>query len=398
VRRPDPRARRDLGTTTIEVREMRRGRGRQWLADDQGAIAVIMGVSLLVVLGFTVMAIDVGALFEERRTLQTAADAAALAGVQELPVSPAQAEALAGEYTDTNLVVDTDKEVVISSTFGPNDTISVHIVNPETELFFASVFGFDSAPVPADAAAVVGSPSSIIGRRVMPFGVMSRDPSSSVEPFGYSFGELVRLKQPPSAAEHGNFHFLDVAGDPLEHGGDANEIKDALENGGVPNIVYMDYYFTETGLNGSNILKSLLAKPPFPQGRGDGWIFCNHAFGEAVGTPDEDGFVEFFDLSENPPPDAPAGWDGRCHRIILCPIIINPEYDHPDPRRYNWTELQGQSGPPLIIGFAYFFVTDWGTQGNDMWIEGRFIRPSVDDADQIGQITPWGSILYRLID
>ena len=56
-----------------------------------GQTLLIFVLALTVLLGMTAMAIDVGLLFEDRRHMQNTADAAALAGVAELPGNPAAA-------------------------------------------------------------------------------------------------------------------------------------------------------------------------------------------------------------------------------------------------------------------------------------------------------------------
>jgi hypothetical protein len=52
------------------------------LDDEDGAAAVMIGLMLIVLLGFGAIAVDVGALFTERRELQNGADAAVLAVAQ----------------------------------------------------------------------------------------------------------------------------------------------------------------------------------------------------------------------------------------------------------------------------------------------------------------------------
>lgn len=75
--------------------------------DDDGAIAVIVAVLLVVFTGLGVIVLDVGSLYAERRQLQNAADAAALAVVVDCP-SPTQcdtstaATGLAGGYANAN--------------------------------------------------------------------------------------------------------------------------------------------------------------------------------------------------------------------------------------------------------------------------------------------------------
>ncbi len=57
-----------------------RHRARTRLSGERGATAVIVTLLLVPLLGFAAIAVDVGALYAERARLQTAADAAALAG------------------------------------------------------------------------------------------------------------------------------------------------------------------------------------------------------------------------------------------------------------------------------------------------------------------------------
>ncbi|MEE8347156.1 MAG: pilus assembly protein TadG-related protein, partial [Dehalococcoidia bacterium] len=52
---------------------------------ETGQTLVLFVLALGVIMGFTAMTVDVGMFFQERRSLQNAADAAALAGIQELP-------------------------------------------------------------------------------------------------------------------------------------------------------------------------------------------------------------------------------------------------------------------------------------------------------------------------
>lgn len=65
---------------------------------ERGQALVIVVLFLVVLLGMAAMVIDVGYAYYAHRSLQAQADAAALAGAQELP-DPARAEALAYEYS-----------------------------------------------------------------------------------------------------------------------------------------------------------------------------------------------------------------------------------------------------------------------------------------------------------
>ena len=53
------------------------------LNEDHGVTAITAGILMVAVFGFGAFAIDVGALYQEKRELQNGADAAATAAAQE---------------------------------------------------------------------------------------------------------------------------------------------------------------------------------------------------------------------------------------------------------------------------------------------------------------------------
>lgn len=59
----------------------------QRLRDDQGAVAVLVAVAMVAMLGFGAVVVDVGQVYAERRQLQNGADAAALALAMDCPTS-----------------------------------------------------------------------------------------------------------------------------------------------------------------------------------------------------------------------------------------------------------------------------------------------------------------------
>ena len=63
---------------------------------------MLAAVVLPAMLGFGALAIDIGMLYKSKTELSAAADAAALAGAQELPKKPGQAETIAQEYASRN--------------------------------------------------------------------------------------------------------------------------------------------------------------------------------------------------------------------------------------------------------------------------------------------------------
>lgn len=343
---------------------------RKFVRDDEGATAMVVAVMILVLLGVGALTVDAGALYAERRQMQTGADAAALAGVQELPGDPGAAVSQATSYADTNASFASGQTFTVSSTYAANDTITALLNDPARQLFLAKFIGHDTASVSAKATAIVASPSAY-SHGVMPFGIMSKEPSGTTS-FGYAFNELVRLKQPSQQGEAGNFQFLALTDPPGGHTGNA-DIRYALSNGGVPNAVYLwELYNTRTGINGNTVSNGL-----------NEWIAGHEACTfDGVTDLNPDGTVNIVD------PD--------CHRVIVCPIIVDPG----PPVAYNWIELNGQSRPIQVIGFSYFYIESIGTTGNDCYVDGRFIRPVGPDEDVLewGPIDPTGLIAYRLID
>src|SRR3989304_6214559 len=92
------------------------------LRSERGQALVLAALAMLVILGFAAMAIDVGYWFSQKREVQKAVDAAALAGAQELPDDSVLAETVAREYLTKNGVTDTD---TISVTFRCTSTYEV---------------------------------------------------------------------------------------------------------------------------------------------------------------------------------------------------------------------------------------------------------------------------------
>ena len=70
--------------------------------DEDGQVIVFVVAILTVMIGIGALVIDGGSWFRTQRHLQTAADAAALAGVQNLPASTGTSQAVAIDYAQQN--------------------------------------------------------------------------------------------------------------------------------------------------------------------------------------------------------------------------------------------------------------------------------------------------------
>ncbi len=109
-------------------------------ANERGQVAVIAAILMVAFVGMMAFAIDTGSVYETRRNLQTVADSAALAGVQELPENPTLAVQTAVNYAALNGVTIASGDVVISRTYVNNDTITVSARNPNKQLIFCWSF------------------------------------------------------------------------------------------------------------------------------------------------------------------------------------------------------------------------------------------------------------------
>ena len=115
----------------------------------EGQTLVIVALALFALIALVAVAIDGGNLMAERRKMQNAADAGALAGAHEICFgSPGQAEAVARDYAITNNGADQADVSIV-------DSLTVHVTATRTvETYFAGIIGFRTVNVAAEAAAM----------------------------------------------------------------------------------------------------------------------------------------------------------------------------------------------------------------------------------------------------
>ena len=139
---------------------VRRVRG---LAAEGGQAIVLVVVSLVVLLGMAALVIDIGYAYYTHRSLQASADAAALAGAQELP-DASRAQLIAQEYTagtgqknerpDIDNVTTTITTKCVASIPGCDPVNAVVVVeSAPTKTFFAGVLGINAFRLKATSTA-----------------------------------------------------------------------------------------------------------------------------------------------------------------------------------------------------------------------------------------------------
>ena len=134
-----------------------------------GAMLVFAAVSMVVLMGFLAMTLDIGAANRERRIAQTAADAAALAGAAEINrkitdptvIKPAaQAEALRNGFDDADANTTVQVFYEPGPSTGPHAGNSAYVevqIDKTIPTIFGNIFNFASLTVHTRAVAGVGS-------------------------------------------------------------------------------------------------------------------------------------------------------------------------------------------------------------------------------------------------
>jgi len=179
---------------------MSKGLGKKlvgYMQNEKGAVIVLVAVLLVVLLGFAALAVDVGYLYSHRANLSKAVDAAALAGVQDLPDDATAAYTVSESYANNNGVPLDELTIQVSN----NDTVMV-TAQRNVDLFFARVLGINDAPVGATATAKIKTKSG--GTRIVPWGI---------QPEGeFKYGEEVVLKISPNNDDPNNTNNKQISG------------------------------------------------------------------------------------------------------------------------------------------------------------------------------------------
>jgi hypothetical protein len=197
-------------------------------AEQPGQALIMVSIMFMVLIGFVALATDTGMIWMNRRSLQNAADAAALAGVQQLPEDSGTATSVACDYAGVKNAVpsmygksgacSSTADVAIYQTYAPNDTIKVTTykkINP----VFGIALGFGSIEIGASATAVVGSIASVCPFPIFQTpGMLPGGTPSSVQ-----FYSLTALHLSGADNQKGNFLTVDV-------GNGANAVLDAMVN------------------------------------------------------------------------------------------------------------------------------------------------------------------------
>ena len=139
-------------------------RVRQRFHDERGAVAVIVGLALVVLLGMLALTVDLGRAVGIRRDMVNASDAASLAAAQECARGngPGAATAAANDTAGLNDSEATPVTITIDPECASGDLQSTALkkvtvtYSRVVDYFVAPVLGFDDVTIETSAAAVWG--------------------------------------------------------------------------------------------------------------------------------------------------------------------------------------------------------------------------------------------------
>ncbi len=160
-----------------------------WRHNNSGSIAIVFALSLTILGGAVAASVDYGSIVRARSKLQAAADAAALAGAQELSLADAKREnvpavvaAFVTAYFKGN-VSDDGVAAASSTTTIFDNPLQVEVkLSLDVELQFAKLIGQESIKLEiASTARVMGKPNiCILGLDASASGTISLDKNSNV--------------------------------------------------------------------------------------------------------------------------------------------------------------------------------------------------------------------------
>jgi Putative Flp pilus-assembly TadE/G-like len=242
------------------------------IRDESGQAFVFVAFALMALVGMAALVVDGGSWYQADRRLQTAADAAALAGAQHLPTQQSEARTVALDYAQRNYA-----GIPAPTVAFPNaGTIDVSATATAPGIF-ARIYGsaFNEVTVRAHAEAQVLAPAKL--KDVAPIAVhrdkacVVTNPSCFGQPVTMTFDELdvtrskfglLDLDRDGNAGagdmkdwlEGGYTDYLPVGVDYPDASGEKNGIKKQLEDAAAAKRVLLFPVFDSAGPSGFHVI------------------------------------------------------------------------------------------------------------------------------------------------
>ncbi len=329
--------------------------------NEDGQIIVLVGAMITALIGFSALAIDVGSLVSDKRDLQNAADAMALAGAQGLP-SQTDAVAIATQWAGYNGVSESEifsiqvQQQSLPSVPNPKITVTLH---RQHHTVLARVLGVDSVDVDVTAAAIKTNPGG--SDHLTPWSVLESALAQIVP------GDLATLKYDSNNSQQGNFQ-------PIRIDGSGHSYEETLANtsiGTVCSVVAMENGCVPTAVACTGATcPTQTGNMPGPTKQGLDAIYagtdaaCTNF--DQVFTSNGDGTYR---INSECNPFISGSLGSR--RVLLVPVIQS---------------LCNGTCDVTITQFAVFFLE--GTQskctGSNCEIRGRFVRANFTTGAAIG--------------
>jgi Flp pilus assembly protein TadG len=265
---------------------------------ESGQAVVFVVVTLTCLVGIAALIIDGGSWLRAQRHLQTAADAAALAGAQNLPTDQAGAQSTAISYAQQNYAG------LPAPTVTFPDTATIDVVAQTTAPgFLAKLYGsvFNNVTVRAHARAQVTSP--LFMKNVAPVAVKNTVACAATNPGCY--GQTVTLTFDESQVASSTIGLIDLTCHSTAStacntaaGIGGNQLKTWIENGYPQALPANQWYGVKTGetvgpvkQGFTNMVGIPLFFPVFDQVANNGPAYYFHIIGWAAFVIDPGGII-----------------------------------------------------------------------------------------------------------
>lgn len=330
--------------------------------DEQGVTLPLLALMTVALLGMVALSVDIGTLTLQRRRLQNAVDAAALAGAQELPDSTSAADSKATGWLSKNGVGGSDVSTVTitsskATTYITNNNIkdTIQVQSRRTVNFgFAKALKIAKGNTTTTAKVQIGS--IVGGTGIMPFGLLDLN-GKNTDGFGYTFNQQVKLEQPPgNAFGPGNYGLLALDG----KGG--NDLRDVISQGGSKTLYRVgDEVTTEPGQKTGPVKQGL-----------DNWATSNK---DTMDGSDCNNWEASHSYSGNK-----LNIVAKCrYRVIVIPIID----EWPNGRK----DVE-------ILGFAQVYLAE---RDHKDGITGYFLDDNISRPGMIwGPLNDWGTRILKV--
>lgn len=333
---------------------------------ERGQVLPLVAGLLVVFLGMTALAVDIGGFVAHRRSLQNAADAMALAAAQDLadPVTSSVRRAVIDRAREWGMKngVDPDEideiRVIPKSGQNPNPKVEVRIREGHN-FVFARAIGITSHDVTATAGAIKTTPGGSAG--VVPWALLASEARGAVP------GEIVTLKYDANNPSTGNFGPIRIDGSGSGNCGQSDKYCAGVKYGSDSTICSQPA--VNAGTCQENAPECNGASCPTQPGNVVGatreavdWRLSNtdpdcDRFDEVFSDPDGDGV---YAIAQQCNPYIPGS--KASDRVIIVPLI---------------SSFGNGSQPVTITGFVLAFLEGYDAnkcRGNACEIQARFVQ------------------------